>query len=136
MRTLTTAVTNNGTQYGATQLITVPTNFDFRVSTFSISSYSDQRADGSILAHGTVDNITITVPPPPVMNLAGAFSNGLWRAQFLSRSNWLYTLERAVSFTVWTNASLTTVGTGSTLSLVDPNPPWAKSFYRIRAERP
>ena len=135
-RTLATTVTNNGTQYGPTQLITVPTNFDFRVSSFSISSYSDQRADGSILARGTVDNIMITVPPPPVMNFTGAFSNAVWRTQFLSRTNWLYMLERAASFTGWTEASPTSPGTGTMLSLADTNPPWAKSFYRIRAERP
>jgi len=135
-RTLTTTVTNNGTQYCPTQLIAVPTNFDFRITTFSVSSYSDQRADGSILAHGTVDNISITVPPPPVMNFTGTFSNSVWCAQFISHSNWLYTLERAASFSGWTNAFSTTAGTGTMLSLADTNPPGAKSFYRIRAERP
>ena len=40
-RTLTTSISNNAAPYGQTQTILVPTNFDFRVSTLSVSSYSD-----------------------------------------------------------------------------------------------
>jgi len=135
-RTLTTTVTNNGAQYGSTQFIIVPTNFDFRVSTFSISSYSELRADGSLLAHGTVDNIFITIPPAPVMNLTGAFSNGQWRVQFLSRSNWLYSLERLLDAETWTNASAAASGNVSNLSLLDTNPPATRAFYRVKAQLP
>jgi len=53
-RTLTTTVTNGGAQYGQTQTILVPTNFDFRATAISISSYSDQHATGSIFAQGAV----------------------------------------------------------------------------------
>src|SRR5712671_5810594 len=80
-RTLTTTATNNGVQYGQTQTIQVPANFDFRLAAVSVSSYSDRHADGSILAHGTVDNLVITVPPPPVQHLTGALSQGVWQAQ-------------------------------------------------------
>lgn len=135
-RTLTTVVTNNGVQYGMTQTILVPTNFDFRVTAISVSSYSDQNATGSILAHGTVDNLIVTVPPPPVQNLTGNFTNGIWQTQFLSRSNWLYTLQRSTDFQSWTNVSSMTPGNASNLFLPDASPPVDKAFYRINAQKP
>ena len=114
---------------------------DFRVDTVSISSYSDagqdpQWGEGSIFAHGVVDNIVVIVPPPPIQNLTGAFSNGWWQAQFLSRSNWLYTLERAADLFSWTNVSPATPGNAATLFLQDTNPPAGQACYRVRAQRP
>jgi hypothetical protein len=135
-RTLTTVVTNNGAQYGMTQTISVTTNFDFRLNAISVSSYSDQNATGSILAHGTVDNFVITVPPPPVLNLSGCFTNGAWQTQFLCRSNWLYLLQRSPDFQSWTNVSSTMSGSATNLVLPDTNPPADKAFYRINAQRP
>ena len=135
-RTLTTTVTNNGTQYGPMQVMTVPTNFDFRVAAFSVSSYSELRADGSILAHGAVDNIAISVPPPPVKDLTGSFSNGVWRAQFISRTNWLYTLERSQDFQSFTNVSALFPGNATNLTLLDTNPPSSRAWYRVRAVKP
>ncbi|HEY2328886.1 MAG TPA: hypothetical protein VGI63_03625 [Verrucomicrobiae bacterium] len=135
-RTLTTVVTNNGAQYGVTQTISVPTNFDFRCAAISISSYSDQHASGSILAHGTVDNFNFTVPPPPVQNLTGAFSNHIWKTQFIGRTNWLYTLERTANFQSWTNAAALLATNAPNFVLQDSNAPTGNAFYRIRAERP
>jgi len=135
-RTLATIVTNNGVQYGTTQTILVPTNFDFRVAAVSVNSYSDQNATGSILAHGTVDNFAITIPPPPMQNLTGSFTNGVWQAQFLSRSNWLYTLQRSADFQSWTNVSSATPGNATNLFVQDTSPPADKAFYRINAQRP
>jgi len=138
-RTLTTIISNNAVQFGQTQTILVPTNFDFRVTAFSVSSYSDAiqpPPPGSILAHGTVDNISITVPPPPVMNLTGAFSNGVWRAQFTSCTNWSYSLERATEFQSWTNVAASVSGPPPTMILSDTNPPPGRAWYRVKAQRP
>lgn len=135
-RTLTTIVTNNGVQYGMTQTILVPTNFDFRVTAVSVNSYSDQNATGSILAHGTVDNFVITVPPSPVQNFTGSFTDNVWQVQFLSRSNWLYSLQRSPDFQSWTNVSSTTPGNATNLFQQDTRPPAGGAFYRISAQRP
>jgi hypothetical protein len=114
---------------------------DFRVNTISISSYStagdtDGRGD-SIYAQGVVDNFVITLPPPPVRNLTGAFSNGVWQVQFCSQcGGWLYTLERTADFQSWTTVSPTVPGNGTNLFLQDPNPPANKAFYRVSASRP
>lgn len=135
-RTLTTVVTNNGVQYGVTQTIVVPTNFDFRCTDISISSYSDQNANGSILAHGTVDNLAFTVPPPPVNNFTGSFSNLLWQAGFNGRTNWLYKLQRTADFQNWTNLAAATSASVTNYFLADTNPPTGQSFYRVQATRP
>jgi hypothetical protein len=112
------------------------TNFtDFHLDAISISSYKDTGSGGSILAHGVVDNILVTAPSP-IQNLTGTLSNGVWFARFLSRSNWLYTLERTADFQSWTNILPVVSGNGTTLTLPDFNPPSGKAFYRVRANRP
>ena len=139
-RTLVTTVTNDGEPYGGPQVMTLLAHHDFRVTAFSISSYSDAGQHplyaGSILAHGTVDNITITTPPSPVAELSGGFNGALWQVQFTSRTNWLYTLERSVSSSMWTNASPATPGNGAMLTLSDITSPAGAAFYRVRANRP
>lgn len=122
-----------------TQLIS--TNFsDYRLGSFSISSYSgagqDPQYAGSVLAHGVVDNIVLTLPPPPVQGLVGAFTNGVSRFQFIGRTNWLYALERTSDFRSWTEASSATRGTSDSVALSDTNAPTGNASYRVRASRP
>jgi hypothetical protein len=107
---------------------------NFLIDTISISSY--QNSGSSLLAHGTVDNFVITLPPPPVQNFSGAFTNGIWQAQFISQSNWLYTLQRSADLQSWSDISTATPGNATNLFLPDSNPPPDKSFYRVRADRP
>ncbi len=137
----TATITNSQQTSGL--LITQPLSAsfgDFRLDAFSVSSYSDagQVPDyaGSVLAHGVVDNLVVVVPPPPVQNLTGCFSNGLWQVQFDGRSNWIYTLQRTADFQSWTDFSPATSGAGGSLVLSDLVPPSGRAFYRIRANRP
>jgi hypothetical protein len=83
-----------------------------------------------------VDNVVVTAPPPPIQELLGYLTNGTWQVQFLSRSNWLYTLEQTADFVSWTAASAVGWGNGTNLVLQDTNALAAQSFYRVRAERP
>src|SRR5665213_141756 len=109
---------------------------DFRADTFSISSYSSVGDDyDSILAHASVANITVTIPPP-AQNLSGASSNGVWQVRFTDHLNWLYTLQRTTDFQSWINVSPAAAGNGTNLLLQDTNPPTDKSFYRVRADQP
>ena len=112
------------------------TNDDFLVDTFSISSYSSFGDDyDSLLAHGTVANLHVSVLPP-AQNLTGSFTNGSWQVQFSARPNWLFTLERTVDFQTWTRLPPTVSGITGTMSLTDTNPPAGHALYRIRATRP
>ena len=128
----------NGQLYTAFPVFCLSTNFtDFRLDTVAVSNYTatnDPWGD-SLLAHGSVADFVVTVPPPPVQNLTGSFSNAIWQAQFISRSNWLYTLQHTTNFISWDDVS-SSVGSGTNLLLQDPNAPVDKAFYRIRAERP
>ncbi len=136
-KTLRTTMTRNGDAFGPIPNVVLGAGFkDFRLDHFAVSSYGDAGADGSLLAHGTVDNLVVTVPPSPVQNLSGGFTNGGWQAQFLSRSNWQYTLERTEDFQAWSNVSPVTSGNGTNLFLLDTTPPAGRAFYRVRGERP
>ncbi|HLX95699.1 MAG TPA: hypothetical protein VKU37_08135, partial [Verrucomicrobiae bacterium] len=97
-QTLQTMATRNGSLFVSTNVVLGVSFSDFRFDQIAVCSYSDTGADGSLLAHGTVDNLVVTVPPPPMQNLAGTFTNGIWQAQFLCQSNWLYTLQRTTDF--------------------------------------
>ena len=114
---------------------------DFRVNCVAVCSFSDAGQSppefaGSVLAHGVVDNFTVITPPPPIQDLTGGFSNNVWHVQFLSRTNWIYILERTADFQSWTDASPPTPGSGTNLVLPDAAAPTDKAFYRVRANRP
>jgi hypothetical protein len=136
--TLTTSVTRNGVAYGGVPDIILPTTAtrDFRLDHFAINNWTDTGTADSLLAHGFVDNITVTTPPPAVQNFSVTKTNNSWQAQFISRTNFIYTLERTADFAAWTSASPSASGSGTNLFLTDTNAPSAKTFYRVRAERP
>ena len=140
-RTLVTTMTQNGMAFGPIQDVTLGTSFtDFRADHFALSSYSDAGQDpqfaGSILAHGVVDNVVITVPDPAVPDLSGTIANGAWRIEFTARTNWLYALERTQDFQFWSAVSRVTPGANEPLTLADTNALAAHAFYRVRAQRP
>jgi hypothetical protein len=135
-QTLQTSVTRNGQPFDTTNVVLGSSFSDFRLDQVAVCSYSDTGADGSLLAHGTVDNFVVTVPPPPTQNLAGNLTNGAWQTQFLSQSNWFYTLQRSPDLQSWTNVSSTLPGNATNLFLLDTHPPADGAFYRINAQRP
>jgi hypothetical protein len=140
-QTLLTTITNISSQTGLQLTQLVNTNFtDFRLNALSISSYSDAGQPsayaGSVLAHGTIDNISATVPVPPLTTVTGAFQNSLWQVQFSSVSGWLYTLQRSSDARTWSDVSAPNAGTGGALILSDSATSAAHAFYRVRAERP
>jgi hypothetical protein len=140
-RVLETVVFRNGQTYANLSAATLGTNFtDFRVDTFAVCSYSDAGQwpgyEGSILAHGVVDNLEISLPEPPITAVTAENQAGHWKTGFTSRTNWVYTLEASADLHAWQRASPTTPGTGGWLSLTDTNAPQSRAFYRVLAERP
>ena len=119
----------------------VNTNFtDFRLDAMSISSYSEAGQDpkyaGSVLAHGTIDNLLVTVPLPPIQDIAGALTNKLWQARFSGQTAWLYLLQRTADFKTWTDVSPPVAGTNGPMVLEDSAVGVPNAFYRVRAIRP
>ncbi len=139
-QTLRTWMTRNGQRFGPINNAFLAPGFsDFQVDQIAISSYSDAGQDpmyaGSVLAHGTVDNV-VFVCPPPVAEVAGGFLGQNWQVRFASHTNWVYSLERTGDLTNWTTVSAPAAGTGGELALQETNGPVAKAFYRVRAQRP
>ena len=146
-QTLRTTATRNGAPFGpspgnAFAELSLTGKSDFRVDSFAITSYSDAiqagppQFHGSILAHGTVDNLRLELPPPAVAQYQLTLANSSCQAEFNTVTNWLYTLERSHSLDQWIAVSETVTGTGTRLTLLDSQPASDYSFYRVRAERP
>jgi len=116
---------------------TLPTNFispgfvDFFVDTVSISSYNGTDSGGSIIANGTISNLKVTTAPRPVGNVAGKLSGSTYTAQFSTRTNFDYTLERSTDLKNWTPIADPLAGIVTVQTLVDTNAPPGKAFYRL-----
>jgi hypothetical protein len=135
-QTLITQMTRNKEAFGPIKEVKLPASFtDFRVDTFAIMSYSDVKSDGSILARGVVDNISVQSPGPALKDLAGRFVNNLWQVEFTGRTNWVYTMERSADLKDW-KPIMTSNGTGARQFVRDENAASPKAFYRVQAVRP
>jgi hypothetical protein len=137
-QTLVTTMTRNGAAFGPIQNVKLPGTFtDFRVDAVSINSYNDSGdAYGSVLARGTIDNLTVTTPAPPVANMNARVTNGLYRVQFTGRTNWSYALERSADFLNFTPVQVTNAPVSTNIVLSDTFSPATNRFYRIRADWP
>ena len=140
-RTLTTSIVTNGIGVAAIDPVHLSGTFsDFRVGTFAIESYNDAGQDpqfgGSLLAHGSIGNVMITLPEPPVRKVAVRFVAGQWQVTFGSRTNWSYTLQRTADLQSWTAASAAISGNGGNLMISDTNSPQGGAYFRVSAQRP
>ena len=114
----------------------------FQLDAFSISSYSDEgqfpgEFQGSILAHGTIDNIEITLPSSPIQLATGRLVNGSWQHEVIGEPGWLYSLEASSSFESWTEVAPPIAGTGSPITLTPSTPETSTlRFFRVKAVRP
>jgi hypothetical protein len=139
-QTLHTSIRTNGIAVGSIASISLSASFtDFRLNAFALESYSDAGQDpqfgGSLLAHGSVDNIVLTLPPSPIQDFVLIRTNQQWHVAFQSRSNWVYAVERATNLETWVTTSASLPGTGGKLFWQDTNAASIKAFYRVRAER-
>lgn len=136
---LSGVVSTNGVVYSTMSSAYPGSIGDFQLDTVAVCSYSGPAQDSSyfssILAHGTVDNFEVTLPPPS-RNLVCTNNESQWQVQFGTFANWQYTLERSTNMLDWSDASLPLSGTGQSLTLTDTNAAAARAFYRIRASQP
>ena len=110
---------------------------DYHLDTFAVESYSQANSEppGSILAHGTIGNLVLVVPPPPVSLLQITPVSGVGQVQFTSRTNWNYVLQSSADLQTWAPAGPPVAGTGGNLTLQDTNSPQPHQFYRVDALR-
>jgi hypothetical protein len=131
----------NGELYANT-IVRYPTNFtDFAVDTVAIASYSDEGQfpdfAGSILAHGTVDNVfVVTEPIREDLGFKGRFENGNWRMDFNTWPGWFYFVDRTVDFTNWFSVQGFLSTNSGPVTVIHTNPPVSPpQFYRVWTER-
>ena len=84
---LRTMMTRNGVAFGPIRDLSLVGFPEFRVDTFAVISYSDAMQSppqfaGSILSHGIIDNVTWSVPDPPLTAFRGDFTQNAFRAEF------------------------------------------------------
>ncbi|MSU62925.1 MAG: hypothetical protein EXS31_11130 [Pedosphaera sp.] len=137
--TLTTTITTNGVPVAAVNpVILSPAFTDFRIDAFSVTSYSDGGQDtrfgGSLLAHGVVDNITLTLPTPAVSNLHGRFTDQQWEAVFSGREDFTYVLEATEDFLTWREVTKSVNGSRGEMILREMDAGSAPlRYYRVKA---
>ena len=105
---------------------------DFQLDVLSITSYSDDGSGDSILAHGTVSNLAFATPLPIEFIQPPAAA----QIQFVSDTNWVYTLQGSADLINWTAVAPGVFGNGTNLLLQATNPPCGAEYYRVSAELP
>jgi hypothetical protein len=132
---LTGDIFTNGILY-ASLTNTFPSSIgDFQLDMISVTSYQDDGFGDTILAHGSVGNLLVTLPPL-VRHLSGEFTNNVWQTQFNTYTNAHYALQRSTNMLSWSDATDLVTGNGVVMTLPDTNAISDKVFYRVRAVQP
>lgn len=135
--TLRTSVRVDGAEAGPVKAVKLAATFtDFRVDTFAIRSYSDEGAGGSLRAKGWIDNIHVSLPPPPVDRIQLEPAGKGWATRCRVRAGWTAWLERSEDLAAWQEIGLPVAGEGTEVVLPDLLPPVGPAFYRVRADKP
>ncbi|HEY3914779.1 MAG TPA: hypothetical protein VGN61_09865, partial [Verrucomicrobiae bacterium] len=61
--------------------------------------------------------------------------NAVWQGQFLSLTNWTYTVQRSSDLKTWSPVVTGLAGTGGNINWQDTSPPPSRDFYRVNAVR-
>lgn len=140
-RTLHAQMLSNGIPSMAIKDIVLPQDatFDFRLDAFAVASYSDAGQsggfDGSVLAHGWVDNVSVGLPAS--LQLAQILTaNGPPGVAFTARRSWRYILQRSEDLNQWSPVVEWVADRSGKTTITDPAPPAAKAFYRVLANLP
>ncbi len=140
-RTLQTHMLSNGVPAMTIKDVVLPeqSTFDFRLDSFAIASYSDAGQsgdfDGSVLAHGWVDDVRVRLPASLVLEPI-LTATGQPGVRFIARFPWRYVLERSEDLKRWSPVvEWAAERTGKT-TLLDATPHAVKAFYRVLTNLP
>lgn len=146
VQTLFTTMTRNGEPFGIppqnslAPLVFPETTSDVVLNAFAISSYNDGAQSppqfaGSILARGTIDQVRLAWPDPPVLNVAIArIASGIELA-FQGEIGWTYLVQRSADLGLWSDfKEIQTTATGM-IQVTDTTSGTAYTFYRVTARR-
>ena len=145
-QTLQTTMTEDGLPFGPIKDVSLQTVFggpsggftEVNVDAFAIASYSDAQQpspewDGSILANGWVDNVSIR--RDSALNIQRLEKdNDRITLHFQARTGWEYWLESTSDFTDWETRGHALSASDGALGIVDQGPIETAGFYRIRSQ--
>ena len=137
---VSTAIYRNDQLYDQTDFAFPMSFTDFAADTLAVMSYSDEGQfpdfAGSILAHGTVDNLVVTTGGIPIdMHLSGRFENSNWRLDFDTMPGWIYSVESTTDFMSWNNVQTYASTNYGRATVIHTNPPTTRQFYNVRGNR-
>ncbi len=120
----------------STLVLSLPTTFgEFQLDALAILVWDERTSFGdSLQARGSVDNLTVVVPDPPIGKIR--LLPGSREVEFESLKGWQYQLEGAGELGDWHPTGSLASGTGGVLRLADTREAeFPRQFYRVRAER-
>lgn len=117
--------------------VLLPESFDgFQLDAVAISSYSDEGAGGSLLATGQIDNLRVTTPEQPMIQIRPGETQGEIYAWVLkTTASHRFYLERTLDFKQWSTITSEDASGEIPVLMIDNHSPAGKAFYRVRAER-
>lgn len=133
--TLAATLLRNGAAAGPVNPVLLPAGFaSFAVDAFAVIGWNESAtAADSLIAHGTLSQVVLELPDPPIGAVAMPVPGTV---QFPSLAGWRYTLVASADLSSWTDVNVLG-GTGGPLTLSDPRDGvFTRQFYRVRADRP
>ena len=144
-QTLRTTMTEDGSPFGPIKDANLGTVFggpaggftEINVDAFALINYSDAQQpspewDGSILANGWVDNVSIQ--RHTALHIEGIERDeSSIRIKTQARAGWEYWLESTDNFTDWETRGYASPDANGALSIKDLGPEQTAGFYRVRS---
>jgi hypothetical protein len=144
-QTLRTTMTEDGSPFGPIKDANLATVFggpaggftEINVDAFALINYSDAQQpspewDGSILANGWVDNVSIQ--RHTALHIEGIERDeSSIRIKTQARAGWEYWLESTDNFTDWETRGYASSDANGALSIKDLGPEQTAGFYRVRS---
>lgn len=143
--TLQTRMTEDGSPFGPIKDAHLETVFggppggftEINVDAFALINYSDAQQpspewDGSILANGWVDNISIRRNSSLSIQAIGWDEAGI-KVTVQARIGWEYWLETTQDFSHWETRGYALPESEGALSIADQGPTGTAGFYRVRS---
>ena len=126
----------DGSVWAVPSVTLTPEFKGFSVTHFAVASFSDKDSGGAILARGTVDSITLTLPDAVEPRINYQHFGKMLEVSLNSMTGWQYDLEVSSNLASWRTVQGPVVGTGNKLRFnAMATTSEVLGFLRVRGER-
>ena len=137
-RTVRTTMLSGGVAHGAIKDIVLPSPAifaGFSLNAFSVSAYHDFTPWGRMAGAGTIDNVTLTMPDPPEIDLQLSLTSDGITVEFEALAGWQFRLLRSDDLLEWSEIAGAIEGDGLTHVIDGGDRKAGQTFYRTVAQR-